>query len=241
MKSKCSRRLRWRRRIDALRVSEERYERAGREDKLAKYAAEAKLSALRAQINPHFLFNALTTIGYLIQTAPDKAFQTLMKLTQLLRGVLRSTEEFSSLGEEIKLIENYLDIEKTRFEERLRVEIKIPSGLKKLRVPSLILQPLVENAVKHGISEAKQGGEVRIAAELKLEDGDTFLYLNVEDTGAGFKAKKANSAAAGGIGLENIRQRLRSHYGKTAHLKIESDRQKGTFAEIKLPVKAQIV
>ncbi len=226
------------RRIDALRVTEERYERKGREDKLAKFAAEAKLSALRAQINPHFLFNALTTIGYLIQTAPDKAFQTLMKLTQLLRGVLRSTEEFSSLGEEIKLIENYLDIEKTRFEERLQVRIKIPQGLKKMRVPSLILQPLVENAVKHGISETKSGGEVQISAELKIEQGDSFLYLNVTDTGAGFNEKKAKSD---GIGLENIRQRLRSHYGKKAHLTIESRLQKGTRAEIKLPVRAQIV
>ncbi len=226
------------RRLDALRVSEERYERKGREDKLAKFAAEAKLSALRAQINPHFLFNALTTIGYLIQTAPDKAFQTLMKLTQLLRGVLRSTEEFSSLGEEIKLIENYLDIEKTRFEERLQVKIKIPNGLKKLRVPSLILQPLVENAVKHGISETKSGGEVRISAELKIEANETFLYLNVADTGAGFDGKNLGSD---GIGLENIRQRLRSHYGKQAHLTIESNLRKGTRAEIKLPVKAQIV
>ena len=225
------------RRIDALRVTEERYERKGREDKLAKFAAEAKLSALRAQINPHFLFNALTTIGYLIQTSPDKAFQTLMKLTQLLRGVLRSTGEFSSLGEEIKLIENYLDIEKTRFEERLQVRIEIPEGLKKLNIPTLILQPLVENAVKHGISEAKSGGEVLISAELKIEEGDTFLYLSVNDTGAGFDEEKSKT---GGIGLENIRQRLRSHYGKKAHLQLESDLRKGTRAEIKLPVKAQI-
>lgn len=226
------------RRIDVLRVSEERYEREMREDKLAKFATEAQLSALRAQINPHFLFNALTTIGYLIQTAPEKAFETLMKLTQLLRGVLRSTEEFSSLGEEIKLIENYLDIEKTRFEERLTVKIKIPEGLKKMRVPSLILQPLVENSVKHGISQAKLGGEVRISAELKIEAGETFLLLKVTDTGAGFDEKKST---ADGIGLENIRQRLRSYYGKKANLTIESDVRKGTRAEIKLPVKAQIV
>ena len=226
------------RRIDALRVSEERYERKGREDKLAKYATEAKLSALRAQINPHFLFNALTTIGYLIQTAPEKAFETLMKLTQLLRGVLRSTGEFSSLGEEIKLIENYLDIEKARFEERLTVKIAIPEGLKKMRVPSLILQPLVENAVKHGISNAKSGGEVSISAELKIESGETFLCLDVSDTGVGFNEKNLNSD---GIGLENIRQRLRSYYGKTATLTIESNLQKGTRAAIKMPVKAQIV
>jgi two-component system LytT family sensor kinase len=226
------------RRIDALRVSEERYEREMREDKLAKFATEAQLSALRAQINPHFLFNALTTIGYLIQTAPEKAFETLMKLTQLLRGVLRSTEEFCSLGEEIKLIENYLDIEKTRFEERLTVKIKIPKALEKMRVPSLILQPLVENAVKHGISGAKSGGEVRITAALKVEKGEAFLYLDVADTGIGFDGKKLNSD---GIGLENIRQRLRSYYGKKAHLTIESDLRKGTRAEIKLPVKSQIV
>lgn len=222
------------RRIDALRVTEERYERKGREDKLAKYAAEAKLSALRAQINPHFLFNALTTIGYLIQTAPDKAFQTLMKLTQLLRGVLRSTEEFSSLGEEIKLIENYLDIEKTRFEERLAVSYDIPDDLRKLRIPSLILQPLVENAVKHGISEAKNGGEVGIGAEVRVEHDETFLYLEVSDTGAGFDNGNANGS---GIGLDNIRQRLRSHYGREGTLKIESRRGNGTTAVIRMPVR----
>lgn len=216
------------RRIDELRVSQERFESEIREEKLAKFAAEAKLSALRAQINPHFLFNALTTIGYLIQTAPEKAFQTLMKLTQLLRGSLRSTEEFCSLGEEIKLIENYLDIEKARCEERLTVKIEISEDLKKMRVPSLILQPLVENAVKHGISETKSGGEVRISAKLESEKSETFLVLKVSDSGAGFDEKKSNTS---GIGLENIRQRLRSHYGKSAQLTIESDLRKGTQAD----------
>lgn len=226
------------RRIDALRVSEERYERKNREDRLAKHAAEARLSALRAQINPHFLFNALTTIGYLIQTTPDKAFQTLMKLTQLLRGVLKTTEEFTSLGDELKLIENYLDIEKTRFEERLRVEVRVPPSLRKLRVPALILQPIVENAVKHGISEAKKGGDVIIAADVKIEDGESFLYLAVEDTGAGFNENKPTS---GGIGLENVRQRLRAHYGRAAALTIESVKNKGTRAELKMPVRIQTV
>jgi len=107
-----------------------------------------------------------------------------------------------------------------------------------MRVPSLILQPLVENAVKHGISEAKSGGTVQLSAELKIEDDDAFLILNVTDTGAGFDEKKLNSD---GIGLENIRQRLRSHYGKKAHLKIESNPKQGTRAEIRMPVKAQIV
>src|SRR5213592_1423131 len=97
----------------------ERYQRDIQEQEMRKLAAEAELRALRAQLNPHFLFNALTTIGYLIQTAPEKAVETLMRLTQLLRGVLRSTGEFSTLGDEIKLIESYLEIERARFEERL--------------------------------------------------------------------------------------------------------------------------
>jgi hypothetical protein len=227
------------RRIDALRVSHERCEQEFREQEFAKLATEAQLSALRAQINPHFLFNALTTIGYLIQTAPEKAFSTLMQLTKLLRGVLRSTDEFCALGEEIKLIENYLEIEKARFEERLSVAIEVPTELKKLRVPSLILQPLVENAIKHGISENKNGGAVKISAELENENGELFLKLIVFDSGAGKNSE--NTVNSNGVGLKNIRGRLQSYYGKSANLKIERCFEKGTLAEIKLPVKAQTV
>jgi two-component system LytT family sensor kinase/two-component system sensor histidine kinase LytS len=225
------------RRIDALRVSHERCEQEFREQEFAKLATEAQLSALRAQINPHFLFNALTTIGYLIQTSPEKAFSTLMQLTKLLRGVLRSTGEFCTLGEEIKLIENYLDIEKTRFEERLSVRIEVPKELEKMRVPSLILQPLVENAIKHGISENKNGGEVKISAELENESGEIFIKLSVFDSGAGKTA--GNTINSNGVGLKNIRERLQSYYGKTANLSVEKDFENRTRAEIKLPVKAQ--
>lgn len=225
------------RRIDALRVTHERCDRELREQEFAKLATEAQLSALRAQINPHFLFNSLTTIGYLIQTAPEKAFETLMKLTQLLRGVLRSTGEFCTLGEELKLIENYLDIEKTRFEEKLTVKIEVGKDLEKMRVPSLILQPLVENAIKHGISENKNGGEVKITAKLENEKNEIFLILSVFDTGAGKNAKK--NAASNGVGLQNIRERLESYYGKKARLTIERKADKETLAEISLPVKTQ--
>ena len=227
------------RRIDVLRVTHERCEQEFREQEFAKLATEAQLSALRAQINPHFLFNALTTIGYLIQTTPDKAFSTLMQLTKLLRGVLRSTGEFCALGEEIKLIENYLDIEKARFEERLSVVIEVPTEFEKLRVPSLILQPLVENAIKHGVSENKNGGEVKISAELETENGELFLKLSVFDTGAGKNSEE--TVNSNGIGLKNIRGRLQSYYGKAASLKVERRFEKGTMAEIKLPVKAQTV
>lgn len=222
------------RRIDALRVTHERCELEIREQEFAKLATEAQLSALRAQVNPHFLFNALTTIGYLIQTAPDKAFDTLMRLTRLLRSVLKSTGEFSTLGEEIRLIENYLDIEKARFEERLAVRIDVPRELESVRIPALVLQPLVENAIKHGVSENKNGGEVAITAEMTSAEGDRELRLLVTDTGPGRRG--AASKHSNGVGLKNIRERLRSHYGPRAGLRVESDAQEGTRAEIVLPV-----
>lgn len=227
------------RRIDALRVTHERCEQELREQEFSKLATEAQLSALRAQINPHFLFNALTTIGYLINTAPEKAFATLMRLTSLLRGILRSTEEFSSLAEELKLIDAYLEIEKARFEERLQVRIEVPAELRQLRVPALILQPLVENAIKHGISPAKSGGEVRISARLETAANGVFLRLTVADSGRGIEQSEFARRRKQGIGLSNIEQRLQNYYGAAAHLAIESGAATGgggTRAEIVFPV-----
>jgi signal transduction histidine kinase len=216
------------RRIDGIRVAHERFDMEIRGEKLAKFATEAQLSALRAQVNPHFLFNALTTIGYLIKSSPDKAFATLMKLTSLLRGVLRSSGEFCSLEEEIRLIEDYLDIEKARFEERLQVVIDVSEELRRTRIPTLLLQPLVENAVKHGISHVEAGGRVEISA--RRENGS--LVLSVSDTGAGFAAVDSDGA---GLGLDNIRQRLESYYGADATLSSSSEAGKGTTAEVVIP------
>ena len=220
------------RRIDALRVTHERCEQELREQEFSKLATEAQLSALRAQINPHFLFNALTTIGYLIQTAPDKAFETLMRLTQLLRGVLRSTAEFSTLEEELKLIQSYLEIERARFEERLEVQIDVPADLQKIRIPTLILQPLVENAIKHGISKVKQGGLVEISAKLETKKDKVLLTLTVFDTGIGVSQDKISN----GVGLNNIKHRLQNYYGNSACLEIQNVESKGTKAELKFPV-----
>ncbi|HUR99830.1 MAG TPA: histidine kinase [Pyrinomonadaceae bacterium] len=226
------------RRIDAIRVTRERYEREIREEEFAKLAAEAQLTALRSQINPHFLFNALTTIGFLIQTAPEKASQTLLHLTKLLRGVLSSTSEFCSLGEEMNLIESYLDIERARFEERLAVNIDIDEGLKSVRIPSLILQPLVENAIKHGISENRAGGRVNISARIDRNIADAaVLTLSVSDTGPG-KSRIGVADISTGTGLSNIRQRLDSYYGKAAGLSVKIGEANGTTATISLPVAA---
>src|SRR5438045_6009893 len=190
--------------VDAVRSMEERYRHEVQEQEMRKLAAEAELRALRAQVNPHFLFNALTTIGYLIQTAPERALGTLMRLSGLLRGVLKSADEFVTLGEELDLIEAYLDIERARFEDRLRVRIDVPWELRGIRIPALVIQPLVENAIKHGISECAAGGEVRISAQLR----DNTVVISVTDTGVGATDSAFQRRKAQGVGLSNVEQRL---------------------------------
>ena len=205
--------------------------------KFSRLAAEAQLTALRAQVNPHFLFNALTTIGYLIQAAPDKAFQTLIQLTKLLRGVLSSTGEFCTLEDEIKLIENYLDIERARFEERLQVEVDIPAELRSLRIPALILQPLVENAIKHGISESKKGGKVIISASIFGSDGGQRLKLTVSDSGDKRYAGPIDRTS--GVGLNNIADRLRNYYGEKGSIELNRTNDEMTEATLIIPISDQ--
>jgi two-component sensor histidine kinase len=226
------------RRIDAIRLVRERYARELHEQEIGKLATEAELRALRAQINPHFLFNALTTIGYLIQTAPSRALDTLMRLTSLLRGVLRSEGEFTTLGRELDIVESYLDIERARFEQRLQVRVDVPVGLRDLRVLPLVLQPVVENAIKHGIDGQQRGGEVSVTARLALaEDGvdDTTLVLVVRDTGAGVDEATLRQRRAAGVGLSNIERRLFYRYGAAATLSIVSEVGAGTTVEIRFP------
>ena len=218
--------------IDALRSVEERYRHQVQEQEMRKLAAEAELRALRAQINPHFLFNALTTIGYLIQTAPERALGTLMRLSGLLRGVLKSGGEFVTLGEELDLIEAYLDIERARFEDRLRIWIDVPSNLRGVRIPALVVQPLVENAIKHGVSECVAGGEVRITASVK----ESAIVISVIDTGTGFIETTFTAANGRGLGLSNIEQRLQRYGGGDAPLKIRSTPERGTAVEIRIPL-----
>jgi signal transduction histidine kinase len=223
------------RRIDAGRSIQERYRRDVQEQEMRKLAAEAELRALRAQINPHFLFNALTTIGYLIQTAPERALGTLMRLSGLLRGVLRAGEEFVTIGEELDLIEAYLDIERARFEDRLRVRIDVPWELRGIRIPALVIQPLVENAIKHGISECLAGGEVRISARLR----DNEALISVVDTGLGVtESTIERRQARGGLGLSNIEQRLRRYCNLATPLVIRSTPGAGTTVEITIPIQA---
>jgi two-component system LytT family sensor kinase len=217
------------RRIDALRLNDERYERMLREREMQALATESELRALRAQINPHFLFNALTTLGYLIQNAPARAVDTLMRLTTLLRSVLRSEGEFTTLGHERDLIECYLQIERERFEERLDAQIEIPETLRHVSIPSLIVQPLVENAIKHGVAPARHGGRVAVAAKVD----DSAVRITVTNTGAPFRRELT---PASGIGLRNVERRLECYYGRAASLRILTSPSGETIAELTIPV-----
>jgi len=224
------------RRIDAIRTAHERFDRDLREREMSKLAAEAELRALRAQLHPHFLFNALTTIGYLIQTSPSKALGTLMQLSSLLRSVLRSGPEFSTLGEELKIIAAYLEIERARFEDRLSVRIDVGRELRELKLPALLLQPLVENAIKHGISKSIEGGEVRITADLIPRNHHTALRVIVEDTGNGGDDLDFSNGRTRGLGLNSVEKRLQYYGHDNAAMTITSIRGSGTRVEIVLPV-----
>jgi signal transduction histidine kinase len=223
------------RRVDAIRVARERYGRDLREREILQLATEAQLTALRAQLNPHFLFNALTTIGYLMQEAPSRALDTLFQLTGLLRAVLtRSDAALATLGDEIEIVRSYLAIEAARFEERLAVTVDVPDPLLALPLPPLLLQPLVENAIKHGISPRKLGGRVVVTARTSGDD----LTLTVIDTGVGVTPNELADRRDRGIGLANVEARLGHYYGAAATLTVRSAPGVGTTVEVRVPITA---
>lgn len=221
------------RRVDTLRVAAERLARDLREESLQRLTSEAELRALRAQLHPHFLFNALTTLGYLMQAAPERARVTLYRLTSLLRAVLqRSTAELTTLGEELALVEDYLAIERERFEERLAVTIDVSGALADIRVPPLTLQTLVENAIKHGISPLARGGTLRIRAAIEGQ----ALTLEVADTGRGTAQPAEGVPPESGVGLANLARRLERLYGTDAALRFVSAPHVGTTVAVRIPL-----
>ena len=231
------------RRITTVRVTHERCEQAFREQEMQKLATESELRALRAQLNPHFLFNALTTIGYLIQTSPAKAVDTLMRLTDLLRSVLkRLDKELTTVGHEMDLIRAYLEIERMRYEDRLTVYIDVPESVRDVPIPALIVQPLVENAVKHGIQSSAAGGHVRIAAwieeacDCREQHLPPRLHFQVWNTG-GETGPAPNGGGQGtGLGLSSIRQRLSLHYSERATMDVKSSADQGTVVNLVIPL-----
>ena len=191
----------------------------------------AKIEALKSQINPHFLFNTLTSISSLIRSQPDTARMLIQKLSVLLRRLMKSQEHFVSLREEIASIDEYLDIEVVRFGPSLRVRKDISPDTLDIVVPSMILQPLVENAIKHGL--ARKIGPGAITIRSKTEHGRAVI--EVEDDGMGFMLERLEQPMSSGIGLANVRERLRVIYGARYQLTLFSEPGKGTRARIEVP------
>lgn len=193
--------------------------------------AEARLDALRAQLEPHFLYNVLNTAAMLArEQRGDETVAVLARLGELLRHVLREggTGE-TALGDEIDFLRRYLELERLRFADRLEIDIDIDPALADLRLPSLILQPLVENAIRHGISQRPGAGKLSISARRKGER----IEIEVRDDGPGVAAPRAS--AGDGIGLANTRDRLAQRYGAAARLDLESASDGGTCARITVP------
>jgi signal transduction histidine kinase len=202
----------------------------GRQEELRELAASAQLAALRAQVNPHFLFNTLNSIAQLVATDPPKAEDCIERLANLYRYVLnRANAQFVSLAEELRMAEWYLEIEQVRFGDALTVEQRIDRRALPVMVPSLILQPLVENAVKHGIGPKVGGGRVTIQAS--LDNGE--LHLAVTDTGVGVRNRE--TVFERGIGLRNIRDRLTQIYRATDQPQVSSGMEGGTTVSMCIP------
>ena len=191
----------------------------------------AKMEALTSQIHPHFLFNTLASIASLIRSQPETARMLIVKLSGLLRRLLRSHEHFVTLREELEAIDEYLDIESVRFGPKLTIEKEIAHDTLDGVVPSMILQPLVENSIKHGL--ARKVGEGRIVIRA-IRRGRAAI-IEVEDNGLGVSEERLDRAMLGGIGLRNVNERLRVIYGANYAVDLQSEPGKGTRARIEIP------
>lgn len=224
--------------IALLIVGSVRTARAVSKAKSAEMARmRAELMALRAQINPHFFFNALNTIRYFVRSDPKRARMLLLDLSELFQRILRSGE-FVSLADELAHVEAYMHLEKARLGERLQFEKEVADeGLLATVVPTLTLQPLVENAVIHGLAKKRAGGTI----QLRLRPSGQDVLIDVADDGVGMNAERLgeildNEAPATSIGLRNVDQRLRALHGPDYGLTITSEPGKGTRVVVRLPM-----
>jgi len=217
-------------RIDALHQERDLVERRNRESLLMQQLTEAELRALRAQINPHFLFNALNTIADMIVTNPTGAEAMTLRLARVFRHVLaHSSRPWTSIREEVEFLRAYLQIEEARFGDRLHVDIDVPSEVGLHQIPSLILQPVVENALKHGLAPKPGPGHLRVSAELQGDD----VCLKIEDDGMG--PDSTGSKQSLGVGLPNVSQRLAMLYENRASVRLEPRESGGTSVTILIP------
>jgi len=196
---------------------------------------EARLQALTSQINPHFLFNTLNSVSSLIRTKPEEARVMILKLSRILRRLLRKHEHLSPLRDELDFIDDYLSIEQVRYGGKLRFEKHIEPRTMDMLVPSMLLQPLVENCIKHGLSRKVEGGTIVLRARRER----SMLYVSVEDDGAGISQERLSNLMGSGIGVNNVSERLKVLFGDEGVLRIESEEGRGTRVEIQVPESPQ--
>jgi two-component system, LytTR family, sensor kinase len=198
----------------------------------------ARLDALQSQINPHFLFNTLNSVSSLVRFDPDTARELIVKLASILRRLLNKHDAFVRLSEEVEFIDDYLDIEVVRFgSDKLKVEKELDPDTLDLLVPNMILQPLIENSLKHGLAPKVEGGTIVLRSQLV---GDR-LALQLEDDGVGMEASaeaQADPNRRPRIGLANVAERMHVLYGDAASLEIRrrSDGRPGTLISLEFPV-----
>jgi two-component system LytT family sensor kinase len=193
---------------------------------------KARMDALSSQINPHFLFNTLNTVSALIRYAPDMAREVVLKLSNILRRLLRKHETFVPLREELEFIDDYLDIEVARFgRDSLEIVKQIEEETLEAFVPSMLIQPIVENSLKHGLAAKLEGGKLQVRTKSRAGR----LQIEIEDNGAGISEEKMPHVYVEGIGLSNVRERLRVLYGGDFRLEIQSRPGEGTMIRIDIP------
>ncbi|WP_395684893.1 sensor histidine kinase [Caenimonas koreensis] len=207
---------------------------AAEREAMERQLVQAKLQVLQAQVEPHFLFNTLAAVDYLIETEPPRASKMQKALITYLRGALpQLRQESSTVGREMRLIRSYLELLKMRMEDRLEVEYAVPESLESAEFPPMMLQSLVENAIKHGIEPKPEGGKIRVAASVQ----NAQLSVEVSDTGVGVPdGDLLDGPTSGtGVGLQNIRDRLAMLYPGKSRLMLISDPAKGTVLKITIP------
>src|SRR2546422_7360064 len=193
---------------------------------------KARMDALSSQINPHFLFNTLNTVSSLIRFDPDLARGVVLKLSNILRRLLRKHETFVPLREELEFIDDYLDIEVARFgRDNLEIVKQIDDQTLETFIPNMLLQPIVENCLKHGLAPKLEGGRIH----LRTANRDGRLLIEIEDNGVGIPEEKRPNVYVEGIGLSNVRERLRVLYGDDFLLHIRSQPGEGTLIQIQVP------
>jgi two-component system, LytTR family, sensor kinase len=208
----------------------------GRLDQTEARAASAELRALRAQISPHFVYNALTAISSLVRTEPERARELLGEFADFTRYSFRRQGEFTTLADELRAIDAYLQLERARFGDRLQVRLRVAPEVLPVVVPFLVLQPLIENAVRHGIEGQAGPGEIVIEAE----DAGTECRITVEDNGVGMDPAELRDHLAGrgggdGIGLANIDERMRAVFGDSFGIVVETAVAAGTKVHLRVP------